>query len=214
MTSSLKSQALNLYNSAGVKKFQTLVSSTGVSVVAKDAPLSLNSQSIDLVSGAQSIIDLVSFLKALETTANTNTTAISDAVSMINNSDANISTLTTGLDALTSSTASNLSSAVATLNSTIDGNKTDINNQVIALTNYTTSEFSMRDTTLVDLQNQISGINTLVNTDPALTTQIQNVIALVNSADASLVSQLTDVLARVVNLEGRFDTLAEPVLLE
>jgi hypothetical protein len=81
---SLKSQALNLYNSSGVKKFQTLVSNTGVSVVAKDAPLSLNS--------------------------------------------------------------------------------------------------------LGDLQSQISGINTLVNTDPALTQQIQNVIALVNSADASLIS--------------------------
>ena len=212
--SSLKSQALNLYNAAGVKKFQTLVSSTGVSVVAKDTPLSLNSQSIDLVSGAQSIVDLVSFLKALETTANTNTTSINDAVSMINNSDANISTLTSELASLTSSTASNLSAAVSNLNSTIDGNKTDINNQVIALTNYTTSEFAMRDTTLVDLQNQISGINTLVNTDPALTTQIQNVIALVNSADASLVSQLTDVLARVVSLEGRFDSLSEPVLLE
>jgi hypothetical protein len=53
-----------------------------------------------------------------------------------------------------------------------------------------------------------------VNTDPALTTQIQNVIALVNSADASLVSQLTDVIARIVSLEGRFDTLADPVLLE
>jgi hypothetical protein len=211
---SLKSQALNLYNSAGVKKFQTLVSSTGVSVVAKDAPLSINSQSIDLVSGAQSIIDLVSFLKALETTTNTNTTAISDAVAMINNSDANISSLSTEVAALTSSTASNLSGAVATLNSTIDGNKTDINNQVIALTNYTTSEFAMRDTTLTDLQNQISGINTLVNTDPALTTQIQNVIALVNSADASLVAQLTDVLARVVNLEGRFDSLAETAVLE
>jgi hypothetical protein len=204
---SLKSQALNLYNSAGVKKFQTLVSSTGVSVVAKDAPLSLNSQSIDLVSGAQSIVDLVSFLKSLETTTNTNTTAISDAVSMINSTDANLSTLSTEV-------ASNLSAAVATVNSTIDANKTDINNQVIALTNYTTSEFAMRDTTLGDLQNQISGLNTLVNTDPALTTQIQNVIALVNSADASLVSQLTDVLARVVNLEGRFDTLADPVLLE
>jgi hypothetical protein len=53
-----------------------------------------------------------------------------------------------------------------------------------------------------------------VNTDPALTTQIQNVIALVNSADASLVAQLTDVLARVVNLEGRFDTLTETAVLE
>ena len=211
---SLKSQALNLYNSAGVKKFQTLVRDTGVSVIAKDTPLSLNSQSIDLVSGAQSIVDLVSFLKSLETTANTNTTSINDAVSMINNSDANISTLTTELASLTSSTQSNLSAAVSTLNSTIDANKTDINNQVIALTNYTTSEFAMRDTTLGDLQNQISGINTLVNVDPALTQQIQNVIALVNSADASLVSQLTDVLARVVSLEGRFDVLSEPVLLE
>ena len=189
---SLKSQALNLYNSAGVKKFQTLVSSTGVSVVAKDAPLSLNFQSIDLISGAQSIVDLVSFLKSLETSTNNNTTAISEAVAAVANSDANISALS-GI---------------------VDANKTDINNQVIALTNYTTSEFAMRDTTLGDLQNQISGINTLVNTDPALTTQIQNVIALVNSADASLITQLTDVLARVVVLEGRFDTLSEPVLLE
>ena len=189
---SLKSQALNLYNSAGVKKFQTLVSSTGVSIVAKDAPLSLNSQSIDLISGSQSIVDLVSFLKSLETSSNNNTTAISEVVAAVANSDANISALS-GI---------------------VDANKTDINNQVIALTNYTTSEFAMRDTTLGDLQNQISGINTLVNTDPALTTQIQNVIALVNSADASLITQLTDVLARVVVLEGRFDTLSEPVLLE
>jgi len=211
---SLKSQALNLYNSVGVKKFQTLVSSTGVSIIAKDAALSLNSQSIDLVSGAQSIVDLVSFLKSLETTSNNHTIAINDAVSMINNSDANITTLSNDLGALTSSTSSNLSAAVATINSTIDANKTDINNQVIALTNYTTSEFALRDTTLVDLQSQISGINTLVNTDPALTQQIQNVIALVNSADASLISQLTDVLARVVSLESRFDSLAEPILLE
>ena len=189
---SLKSQALNLYNSDGVKKFQTLVSSTGVSVVAKDSPLSLNSQSIDLISGAQSIVDLVSFLKSLETTSNNNTTAISEVVAAVANSDTNISALT-GI---------------------VDANKTDINNQVIALTNYTTSEFAMRDTTISDLQNQISGINTLVNTDPALTTQIQNVIALVNSADASLITQLTDVLARVVVLEGRFDTLAETTLLE
>ena len=189
---SLKSQALNLYNCDGVKKFQTLVSSTGVSVVAKDTPLSLNSQSIDLISGAQSIIDLVSFLKSLETSSNNNTTAISEVVAAVANSDANISALS-GI---------------------VDANKTDINNQVIALTNYTTSEFAMRDTTLGDLQNQISGINTLVNTDPALTTQIQNVIALVNSADASLITQLTDVLARVVVLEGRFDTLSDPVLLE
>ena len=204
---SLKSQALNLYNSDGVKKFQTLVSSTGVSIVAKDSPLSLNSQSIDLISGAQSIVDLVSFLKSLETSSNNNTTAISEAVAAIANSDANISALST-------STASSLSAAVASLTGIIDANQTDINNQVIALTNYTTSEFAMRDTTLGDLQNQISGINTLVNTDPALTTQIQNVIALVNSADASLITQLTDVLARVVVLEGRFDTLSEPVLLE
>ena len=189
---SLKSQALNLYNSDGVKKFQTLVSSTGVSVVAKDTPLSINSQSIDLISGAQSIIDLVSFLKSLETSSNNNTTAISEVVAAVANSDANISALS-GI---------------------VDANKTDINNQVIALTNYTTSEFAMRDTTLSDLQSQISGINTLVNTDPALTTQIQNVISLVNSADASLITQLTDVLARVVALEGRFDTLAENVLLE
>ena len=189
---SLKSQALNLYNSDGVKKFQTLVSSTGVSVVAKDSPLSLNSQSIDLISGAQSIVDLVSFLKSLETSSNNNTTAISEVVAAVGNTDANVSALT-GI---------------------VDGNKTDINNQVIALTNYTTSEFAMRDTTLGDLQNQISGINTLVNTDPALTTQIQNVIALVNSADASLITQLTDILARVVLLEGKFDTLSEPVLLE
>ena len=189
---SLKSQALNLYNSDGVKKFQTLVSSTGVSVVAKDSPLSLNSQSIDLISGAQSIVDLVSFLKSLETTSNNNTTAISEVVAAVANSDTNISALT-GI---------------------VDANKTDINNQVIALTNYTTSEFAMRDTTISDLQNQISGINTLVNTDPALTTQIQNVIALVNSADASLITQLTDVLARVVVLEGRFDTLSETTLLE
>ena len=189
---SLKSQALNLYNSDGVKKFQTLVSSTGVSVVAKDSPLSLNSQSIDLISGAQSIVDLVSFLKSLETSSNNHTNAISEVVAAIANSDTNISALS-GI---------------------VDANKTDINNQVIALTNYTTSEFAMRDTTLGDLQNQISGINTLVNTDPALTTQIQNVIALVNSADASLITQLTDVLARVVVLEGRFDTLSEPVLLE
>ena len=189
---SLKSQALNLYNSDGVKKFQTLVSSTGVSVVAKDSPLSLNSQSIDLISGAQSIVDLVSFLKSLETSSNNNTTAISEVVAAVGNTDANVSALT-GI---------------------VDGNKTDINNQVIALTNYTTSEFAMRDTTLGDLQNQISGINTLVNTDPALTTQIQNVIALVNSADASLITQLTDILARVVLLEGRFDTLAETTLLE
>ena len=189
---SLKSQALNLYNSDGVKKFQTLVSSTGVSIVAKDSPLALNSQSIDLISGAQSIIDLVSFLKSLETSSNNHTTEISEVVAAVANSDTNISALT-GI---------------------VDANKTDINNQVIALTNYTTSEFAMRDTTLVDLQNQISGINTLVNTDPALTTQIQNVIALVNSADASLITQLTDVLARVVVLEGKFDTLSEPVLLE
>jgi hypothetical protein len=204
---SLKSQALNLYNSDGVKKFQALVSSTGVSVVAKDSPLSLNSQSIDLISGAQSIVDLVSFLKSLETSSNNNTTAIGEVVAAVANSDANISALST-------STASSLSAAVASLTGIIDANKTDINNQVIALTNYTTSEFAMRDTTLGDLQNQISGINTLVNTDPALTTQIQNVIALVNSADASLITQLTDVLARVVVLEGRFDTLSEPVLLE
>ncbi len=157
---------------------------------------------------------MVSFLKSLETTSNNHTIAINDAVSMINNSDANITTLSNDLGALTSSTSSNLSAAVATINSTIDANKTDINNQVIALTNYTTSEFALRDTTLVDLQNQISGINTLVNTDPALTQQIQNVIALVNSADASLISQLTDVLARVVSLESRFDSLAEPILLE
>ena len=189
---SLKSQALNLYNSAGVKKFQTLVSSTGVSIVAKDAPLSLNSQSIDLISGSQSIVDLVSFLKSLETSSNNNTTAISEVVAAVANSDANISALS-GI---------------------VDANKTDINNQVIALTNYTTSEFALRDTTLEDLQGQISGINTLVNTDPALTQQIQNVIALVNSADASLITQLTDVLARVVVLENRFDTLAEPTLLE
>ena len=204
---SLKSQALNLYNSDGVKKFQTLVSSTGVSVVAKDSPLSLNSQSIDLISGSQSIIDLVSFLKSLETSSNNNTTAISEVVAAVANSDANISALST-------STASSLSAAVASLTGIIDGNKTDINNQVIALTNYTTSEFAMRDTTLGDLQSQISGINTLINTDPALTTQIQNVIALVNSADASLITQLTDVLARVITLENRFDTLAEPTLLE
>lgn len=188
---SLKSQALNLYNSDGVKKFQALVSSTGVSIVAKDSPLVLNAQSIDLISGAQSIVDLVSFLKSLETSSNNNTTAISEVVASVANSDANISSLT-GI---------------------IDANKTDINNQVIALTNYTTSEFAMRDTTLVDLQNQISGINTLVNTDPALTQQIQNVIALVNSADASLITQLTDVLTRVVALEGRFDTLSDPSLL-
>lgn len=204
---SLKSQALNLYNSDGVKKFQTLVSSTGVSIVAKDSPLALNSQSIDLISGAQSIVDLVSFLKSLETSSNNNTTAIGEVVAAVANSDTNISALST-------STASSLSAAVASLTGIIDANKTDINNQVIALTNYTTSEFAMRDTTLGDLQNQISGINTLVNTDPALTTQIQNVIALVNSADASLITQLTDVLARVVVLEGRFDTLSEPVLLE
>ena len=204
---SLKSQALNLYNSDGVKKFQTLVSSTGVSVVAKDSPLSLNSQSIDLISGAQSIVDLVSFLKSLETTSNNNTTAISEVVAAVANSDANISALST-------STASSLSATVASLTGIIDGNKTDINNQVIALTNYTTSEFAMRDTTLSDLQGQITGINTLVNIDPALTTQIQNVITLVNSADASLITQLTDVLARVVVLENRFDTLAEPTLLE
>jgi hypothetical protein len=189
---SLKSQALNLYNSDGVKKFQTLVSSTGVSIVAKDSPLVLNAQSIDLISGAQSIVDLVSFLKSLETSSNNHTTAISEVVASVANSDANISSLS-GI---------------------VDANKIDINNQVIALTNYTTSEFAMRDTTLGDLQNQISGINTLVNTDPALTTQIQNVIALVNSADASLITQLTDVLARVVVLEGRFDTLSDPVLLE
>lgn len=204
---SLKSQALNLYNSDGVKKFQTLVSSTGVSVVAKDSPLSFNSQSIDLISGAQSIVDLVSFLKSLETSSNNNTTAISEVVAAVANTDANVSALST-------STASSLSDAVASLTGIIDANKTDINNQVIALTNYTTSEFAMRDTTLGDLQNQISGINTLVNTDPALTQQIQNVIALVNSADASLITQLTDVLARVIVLEGRFDTLSEPVLLE
>lgn len=204
---SLKSQALNLYNSDGVKKFQTLVSSTGVSVVAKDSPLSFNSQSIDLISGAQSIIDLVSFLKSLETLSNNHTTAISEVVASVANSDANISALST-------STASSLSAAVASLTGIIDANKTDINNQVIALTNYTTSEFAMRDTTLGDLQGQISGLNALVNTDPALTQQIQNVIALVNSADASLITQLTDVLARVVVLEGRFDTLSDPVLLE
>ena len=121
-------------------------------------------------------------------------------------SDANISALST-------STASSLSAAVASLTGIIDANKTDINNQVIALTNYTTSEFALRDTTLEDLQGQISGINTLVNTDPALTAQIQNVIALVNSADASLITQLTDVLARVVALEGRFDILADTSLL-
>ena len=211
---SLKSQALNLYNSAGVKKFQTQISSSGVSMFAKDTPLSLNSQSINLVSGVQSIVDLVSFLKSLEGSTNSNTIAINDTVTMIGNSDANISTLTSELGALSSSTQSNLSAAVASLNSTIDVNKTNIDNQVIALTNYTTSEFAMRDTTLGDLQNQISGINTLVNVDPALTQQIQNVIALVNSADASLVTQLTDVLSRVVNLEGRFDTLADATVLD
>ena len=211
---SLKSQALNLYNSAGVKKFQTQISSSGVSMFAKDTPLSLNSQSINLVSGVQSIVDLVSFLKSLEGSTNSNTIAINDTVTMIGNSDANISTLTSELGALSSSTQSNLSAAVASLNSTIDVNKTNIDNQVIALTNYTTSEFAMRDTTLGDLQNQISGINTLVNVDPALTQQIQNVIALVNSADASLITQLTDVLARVVSLEGRFDTLADVTVLD
>ena len=59
----------------------------------------------------------------------------------LNNDDANITTLSNDLGALTSSTSSNLSAAVATINSTIDANKTDINNQVIALTNYTTRFF-------------------------------------------------------------------------
>ena len=201
MTSSLKSKALNLYNSAGVRKYQTLVTDTDVSIKTDCLPLLLQSKSINLQSGCEKINDLVGFLKTIQTSQTSNNTSVNSLTTQLNNLNSSVSTNFNTLN----TDFSNLQSVVANNYTSVN---TNIANASLAQSQALTNYNSLQTTAISGLQTQIDGINVLVNNDPTVVAQIQQVIAMVNSADSSILATITDLTSRLASVEGKYDNLS------